>query len=251
MSSLGVVGASGRLGSAILAAAPARRWEVTLRADRRSGWVESSVPDVVIDVSHPQALAGTVEYCVANDRSVLYGVSELGRDGHRLLSEAAKAVPVLIAPNFAEGHRLQRRALSALLLAASPRSGGDWRAAVRERHPTTKRDAPSATALALLDQLNLAGLRAARLDCEREGPPVSDHEVIFTREGEEVRLFHRVGGLIAAASGALRAAEWVLGAPAGLWSLEDVEMAGLGASEDAGSEQRAIERGGRDGAAGD
>lgn len=248
MSALGVIGAGGRFGSAIVAAAAASGWTVTLRATS-GGWVESSAPDVVVDVSRPDAVERTVAYCLANELGLLYGVSGLGAEGHELLREATATVPVLVASNFSAGHRLQRRALSALLLAASPQAGGDWRAAVRERHPASKRDAPSATALELRDLLDGAGLPVGGVDCEREGPPVSDHEVILTRDGEEVRLLHRVGDLVAAAGGALRAAEWMLAAPAGLWSLGDVESVSWGAIG-AESEHEASEQGGGNGRAG-
>ena len=56
----------------------------------------------------------------------------------------------------------------------------------------------------------------------REGDVVGDHTVVFVGPNERLELTHRAGSREIFASGALRAAEWAVGKPAGLYSMQDV-----------------------------
>lgn len=220
MKALGIVGAGGRLGSALERAAVEAGWMVCARATRRGGWVEEAVPEVVVDVSAREAQSAVLEYSLARSLPLVCGVSGLQAADHERLERAAAAIPVLVAPNFSFGHHLQRLALAAIL-AAAPQARG-WRLAVSERHPRGKRDAPSATARVLREDLRAAGAPAGEIEALRGGPPVSDHQVTLSGSGERLMLLHEVGDLAAASSGALHAAEWMRTAPPGRWSMDDV-----------------------------
>ena len=106
-----------------------------------------------------------------------------------------------------------------------------------------KRDAPSGTALALGEAVAQArgealergrGLRPARRrarravpaasasPCVRAGDIVGEHTVTFAAAGERLEITHRATDRITFARGALRAAAWLIGRPAGLYGMQDV-----------------------------
>ena len=108
-------------------------------------------------------------------------------------------------------------------------------------HHRHKKDAPSGTAEKLVQILKdiyqlsdeecthgRKGLPGARPDNEigvhsiRGGDIVGEHTVIFAGEGERIELTHRAGDRKIFAVGAIRAAQWVRGNAAGLYSMEDV-----------------------------
>ena len=112
-----------------------------------------------------------------------------------------------------------------------------------EAHHRMKRDAPSGTALALGEAV--AAVRGQRLgggrgsttgrgqaaprvpgsigfSCLRAGDIVGEHTVTFAAAGERIEITHRATDRMTFARGALRAAEWLVGRPAGLYGMQDV-----------------------------
>ncbi len=216
---LGIVGASGRLGRRVRAAAEEAGWEVVLAAGS-SAWDVELTPDVLVDVSSVRALPVVAGYCRRAGVPLVNGVSGLGEADRLLLEELSEYVAVVRAPNFSFGHLLQvvmLEAAASALVRSTP-----WEATVSERHPRTKADRPSATALELAGVCDGAGLRLGEIASVRGGIPVSDHAVLLAGEGETVTLSHSVADLSAAAAGAVRAAAWALGRRPGLWGMRDV-----------------------------
>jgi len=198
---IGVVGSRGRLGAAILALAGERRVAVGLER-WRGGERRTAPPDVVLDVSHRSAL----------------------RDSADLARGLADRVPVLVADNFSLGHFVQARV--AELVARTSRLAGAAEIAVVDRHPVTKRDAPSGTARRLAHLLERGGAGAVRVESLRHGPPVSDHRIALTLDCETVTIDHAVSGLRAMAAGALLAAAWAARpVPPGHYTMDDVYAA--------------------------
>ena len=113
---------------------------------------------------------------------------------------------------------------------------------ILEIHHRHKKDAPSGTAIRLAEVLaqtlerdlsqearyGREGQVGARSPSEigvmslRAGDVVGDHTVYFLGEGERIELTHRASSRSAFASGALRAAKWIVGRPAGLYAMKDV-----------------------------
>jgi 4-hydroxy-tetrahydrodipicolinate reductase len=106
-------------------------------------------------------------------------------------------------------------------------------------HHRLKKDAPSGTAKKLTEILmetrkidkvrhGRDGNMGERLDTEigihavRGGDVVGDHSVIFAGPSERLDLTHRASSRETFARGALRAAQWIIGKPAGLYSMQDV-----------------------------
>ncbi len=219
---IGVIGSRGRLGSAIVALAGERRVAVGLER-WRGGERRTAAPDVVLDVSHAAALADSAALARELGASLVVGTSGRGADDDALLAGLAGRLPVLVADNFSLGHFVQAR-IAALLARTSRLATAEI--AVVDRHPVSKRDAPSGTARRLAHLLERAGGGAVRVESLRHGAPVSDHRIALTLDCETVTIDHEVSGLRAMASGALLAAAWAAGPiPPGRYTMEDVYAA--------------------------
>ena len=102
--------------------------------------------------------------------------------------------------------------------------GPEFDLEIIETHHVKKKDAPSGTAKTLAEILK----KVRKIDKEiptqsiREGDVVGEHTVIFAEPGERLELTHRAASREIFAKGALRAAQWVIGKPPGLYSMQDV-----------------------------
>jgi 4-hydroxy-tetrahydrodipicolinate reductase len=98
-----------------------------------------------------------------------------------------------------------------------------WECTIVERHTTSKRDRPSATARELASfWYRTSGRAVADLAAIRGGLPLSDHEVILTSEEELLTIKHSVTDRRAAARGALLAGCWIVAQPPGFYQISDV-----------------------------
>jgi 4-hydroxy-tetrahydrodipicolinate reductase len=204
---LGVVGATGRLGSRIVAQATELGHCVTLRAGR--GYWTGGVPDVLIDVSAPAMLPRIVDFCATHRIPLLSAISGLSDSDRRLLTELSRDVPVLRADNLSLGHYLQKYLVTALaaMVAGAHRPAAEWH--VLDRHPSTKQHRPSATATVLAAALRSTGATDVGLDSVRGGLPVCDHTVETVIGQETVAVSHGVRDWSAYAASAVRAAHWL------------------------------------------
>jgi len=158
--SIVLVGADGRMGRAIEAAA-ATEHDVTIAARvDQSGARRTDSPDgnaargladvvrdgdVVVDFSAPEGFRAAAEVCRARALPLVTGTTGLGREDDALLDEVAKRAPVLRSANFSLGVLALRAALRAALESLP----ATWDIEIVERHHKGKVDSPSGTALAL------------------------------------------------------------------------------------------------------
>lgn len=191
-----VHGATGRLGRLIVAEAGARYAGPVGR--------EGPVPDcdVVIDVSTPEGLAGLLPRLTG--QPLLVGTTGLLPD----LSVYAQRAPVAVVANFSLGVPT----LLELVREAVARLPG-WHVEVVEAHHSAKRDAPSGTALRLLDAIG----RPVPTHSLRVGDTVGEHTVWLAGPGERLELKHTATRREVFAIGALRWADDLLGRPPGLY----------------------------------
>jgi 4-hydroxy-tetrahydrodipicolinate reductase len=218
---LGIIGADGRLGRCLCRLAAERGCAVSLLG-RRHGWHIQEVPDVILDVSHRSALPDVIAYCRSNCVSLVEGVSGLGDDDRIALQQLSEQVGVVMAANFSFGHFLQRTLLVHLVKLMG-RQSDEVEFTILERHPSYKKDRPSASADALSRLWSTeTGRAVADVASIRAGLPVADHEFTLTWPDELLVVGHAVIDRQAAARGALRAASWVWGRPPRLWTMNDV-----------------------------
>ncbi|WP_435182732.1 4-hydroxy-tetrahydrodipicolinate reductase [Halobellus sp. EA9] len=208
--------------------------------------LESHDVDVLVDFTVPEA---SVDYLrAAADSGVAAVVGTTGYDDDHLetLDSVAESVPLLRASNFSRGVAALRRAVEA---AAGALSGYDVE--VTETHHNGKRDAPSGTALTILDDIDEARGEAAErvhgregdqpregteigVHARRAGDVTGEHEVLFAGNEEVVELTHRAGSRGIFAVGALDAAAWLAGRSPGRYDFGEVLDAG-GENEDDGA----------------
>jgi len=253
-----VAGAAGRMGQRVIALAAAdSRFTVVAALDAaasgrigqdagevagagRSGVSisECVTPDfdVLIDFSTAAATAELVEACVRRQRAIVIGTT--GHDAAQLaaIESASRQIAVLKSANMSVGVNALLRAVEQVARAL----GRDYDAEIVETHHRFKTDAPSGTALALRDAIargrpdlvrtthgrsGAPGPRAAAeigMHAVRCGDVVGEHDVRFSTLGETVVLRHVAHSRDTFARGALAAAAWLAGKPAGRYSMDDV-----------------------------
>jgi 4-hydroxy-tetrahydrodipicolinate reductase len=212
---VGVAGHGGRLGRQVVAAIAARGWYACWRRDRQ-GVDARAMPAVLFDCSTVEGASQSLATARALGIPLVLATSGANWREDGEVREAAQHIPVVLATNLSRGHVLQLAI--ARLLAARP--GGATRITVLDRHPVSKKDAPSATAKLLAEAVGTGCITAVR-----EGKPVADHQVILEWPGEVLEITHRVTSLDAPVQGALAA----IGAAAqlerpGLYDLESPEL---------------------------
>jgi 4-hydroxy-tetrahydrodipicolinate reductase len=193
---------------------------------------------VYLDFSSPEGAVEHVRVAARQGVAAVIGVTALDEKAQAAVREAAASIPVVLAPNMSFGVNLMYR----LAAEAAETLGRDYEIEILEAHHSRKRDAPSGTALALLDLLAQArgldpsacavfgrsGTPGPRPKDEigvhavRGGEIVGTHSVMFAGPGEVLEITHRAQSRDSLAGGAVRAALWIRGKPPGLYSFRDV-----------------------------
>lgn len=197
--------------------------------------LEHARADVVVDFSTPAATVALVGIAAGSGTAIVSGTTGLDDHARSALERASVRIPVLWEPNMSIGVHVLTRLVSE---AAAALAG--WDIEVVETHHAAKVDAPSGTALRLAEAAQKARARETRLVHGRVGRPgpraseeigmhalrggdiVGDHVVHFLGGGERLELTHRATSRDVFAHGAVRAARWLAGKPAGRYSLGDV-----------------------------
>ena len=194
--------------------------------------------DVLIDFTTPEALEAALDAACEGEAAIVVGTTGLEPRHHALIDRAARSVAVLQAANTSLGVTL----LAHLVEEAAKALGPDWDIEIVELHHRDKRDAPSGTALALgqaaargrgvtLDAMAVRGrdgIGDPRTQGEigfaslRGGSAAGDHDVLFAGDGERLVLSHHAENRAIFARGALKAAAWLAGKPAGRYTMDDV-----------------------------
>jgi 4-hydroxy-tetrahydrodipicolinate reductase len=196
--------------------------------------------DVLIDFSAPSALPGNLDAARAVGTPIVVGTTGLKPEDPARIDDAARDVAVLQTANTSLGVNI----LSHLVQQAAAKLGPDWDIEIVEMHHRHKLDAPSGTALLLGAAANRGrgaedGSSLNRLDRMQEGPQAreeggiyyaslrggsvaGDHMVVFAADDERIELGHRAENRTIFARGAVKAALWLAGKPAGRYAMSDV-----------------------------
>ena len=219
---VGLVGAKGRMGRAVTAAAAeASHPTIAVELGRGSALGPAiDTCDVVIDFSVAEATEAVCRACAARQKPLVLGTTGHEAAQKKLIAEAALKIPIVFAANFSVGVN----ALFALTKRAAELLGGKFDVDVIEMHHRTKKDAPSGTAKRLIGLLSDARGpdQAVSAQSIRAGDIVGEHTVLFTGPGERLELTHRAASRETFVVGALRAARWVIDQPPGLYTMENV-----------------------------
>ena len=193
---------------------------------------------VVIDFTTIDSTINHLSWCVNHRVPCVIGTTGFSSDQEKNISEAAKTIPVVYAPNFSVGVNV----IFDLLDRAARVFGGTADIEVIEAHHRHKVDSPSGTALAIgrviahaLDRdfetsavFSREGQTGVRprdqigFATVRGGDVVGDHTVLFASDGERVEITHKASNRRTFANGAVRSAVWASQQEPGLYSMKDV-----------------------------
>lgn len=192
--------------------------------------------DVIVDFSNPAALAAELAYAVDNRLPAVICTTGLSEEQVAALHKAAESIPVFFSGNMSLGVSV----LAALTKKAAAILGDGFDIEIIEMHHNQKLDAPSGTALMLAnaakegvayepeyiydrhDRRQKRDPREIGISAVRGGTIVGEHQVIFAGKDEVINLTHRAQSREIFAVGALRAARFLLGKPAGMYNMEDL-----------------------------
>jgi 4-hydroxy-tetrahydrodipicolinate reductase len=222
---LAINGARGRMGRRISSLARAdERFQLVAALAREDMEEEASATggrcDVLVDFSSPSGAERAARFALRHEAALLVGTTGLSRQNLDVLEDAARSLPVMIAPNTSPGAAV----LTHLAAVAARLLGGDFDVNLIEKHHAGKRDAPSGTARRLADLLRETvpvPLPPDRVHSIRGGDIVGEHAVLFAGPGECLEILHSVANRDVFAAGALRAAAWLCGKPPGRYTIED------------------------------
>ena len=257
---IAVSGAAGRMGQAIirliaedvaleLAAALEHGQSPVLSRDAGTvaGIARLGVPvapaaeagfDVLVEFTTPDATMEHLAFCRAHGHAIMIGTTGLDDRQRGEIRDAGRDIPVVLAANTSVGINL----CVALLETAGRVLGDHMDVEVVEAHHRHKVDAPSGTALLLGE--TVAGVLGRDLGTDgvfareghtgprpagsigfstiRGGDIAGEHTVMFIGESERIEITHRATDRRIFARGALRAARWLAGRPAGFYDMRDV-----------------------------
>lgn len=193
--------------------------------------------DVIIDFSNASAINGLLDYCVEKQVPVVLCSTGLSEEQLKKVEESAQKVAVLKSANMSMGINLLLKLLKDATKVLAP-AGYDIE--IVEKHHNQKLDAPSGTALALADSINESmdnafdyvydrskerKKREAKeigISAVRGGTIVGDHEVIFAGMDEVIEFKHTAYSRGVFGKGAVEAAKFLAGKPAGRYDMSDV-----------------------------
>ncbi|MDQ5903094.1 MAG: 4-hydroxy-tetrahydrodipicolinate reductase [Pseudomonadota bacterium] len=194
--------------------------------------------DCLIDFTRPEGTLEHLRICREKGVAMIIGTTGFEAEGKAAISEAARDIPVVFAPNMAVGVNLVFKLLD--MAARILNEGYDIE--IVEAHHKHKIDAPSGTALRM-GEVVAAALGRDLKECAvygregvtgerdpstigfatvRGGDIVGDHNVMFCGVGERVEIAHRAGSRMPYALGSLRAARFLSGKKSGLYDMQDV-----------------------------
>lgn len=250
---LAVTGAAGRMGTRIIELASQDTRLQVVAALEAAGHpklgqkVGPGIPltdrvttdfDVMIDFSHPDATSGWLDMVVKAGKRIVVGTTGHRPEQVEKIQQAAQRIAVVRAANMSVGVNVLLRVVGEVAKVLGP----DYDIEIVEAHHRFKKDAPSGTALALAEAICKAlgktlaetlvhgreGRKALRqpgtigMHALRLGDTVGEHEVSYGTLGETISIRHSAHTRDTFVNGAIRAAVWVAGRAAGLYSMQDV-----------------------------
>ncbi len=194
--------------------------------------------DIVIHFTNPEATLSHLEIVKKNKKAMVIGTTGFNNEQLSQISKAAEKIPIVFSPNMSVGVNL----LFKVLKDVARILGDDYDIEIVEAHHRMKKDAPSGTAIkmgkviaealgrnfdevAVYARQGIIGERNKKeigIQTVRAGDIVGEHTVIFGGLGERIEITHKASSRDTFARGAIKAAIWLYGKPAGLYDMGDV-----------------------------
>jgi len=225
---IALFGATGNMGKAIIKIAKEAEivpfspssLENYMRAARN---LES---DVAIDVSSPDAIELHLSICQNKKIPLVIGTTGIGPDHQDAIIEASKVIPIFQASNFSFGIALMKSMLHTI-----SKYSEDAYIDIIEKHPSTKEDHPSGTALEIASIFESKELGKPSGPRDRENLHIHsirsnkyafNHDIRFSFGAEELAISHTCYSRVVYAKGAFKAATFLVNQPCGLYNMDDL-----------------------------
>jgi 4-hydroxy-tetrahydrodipicolinate reductase len=262
MPSIGIFGANGRMGRALITVAKEQQLNLTATTVRTgsdligvdagelagvgklglllsaTGTDSINNADIWVDFTMPEAMLAHLQLAVAAKKAMVIGVTGLTDAQYQQVQQASEHIPIVWAPNMSVGVNL----LLHLVQTAAKVMGQTADIEIIEAHHRFKKDAPSGTAMAIgasiakaldRDLAKVAVYGREGITGEREqqtigfatvrgGDIIGDHTALFADLGERLEISHKASSRNTFAQGALRAALWLQNKQSGLYSMQQV-----------------------------
>jgi len=251
---IGITGCTGRVGKILIEELQSGEWDSlelsgahardkSKLSDTKFHVTENSEElfknaDAVIDFTLPEALPAHLLLAAKHKTALIIGTTGIDENGEKAIEKAARDTTIIYAANMSLGVNL----LFALVERAAESLNDDWDIEIFESHHKHKIDAPSGTALAIgkaaakgrkvdLDDVKVTARNSVTgerkkgdigFSVARGGDVVGEHTAFFYGAGERIEISHLARDRSLFARGALQAAKWCEGKPAGLYSMKDV-----------------------------
>lgn len=230
-----IVGGNGKMGSLIRQTAIEQGHQVLTNIDTHClgqlAGLEKA--DMIIDFSHRDNLDWIIDYVEKNHCALVYGTTGLDVAQKARLTKLSENYPVFYSANYSYGVAV----FEEILRVAVPLLKDRYDMELVETHHNQKQDAPSGTAKALLEIMNpegefkevygrqgMVGARQKEIGVHalRGGTEAGEHTVHFFGDNESITLTHHATNRQIFVNGALQAAQWLEGKPAGMYNMKDL-----------------------------
>ncbi|MCX5677878.1 MAG: 4-hydroxy-tetrahydrodipicolinate reductase [Candidatus Omnitrophica bacterium] len=185
--------------------------------DEPQGPVESC--DCLIEFTTPEATVVNLELCEKLGKAIVIGTTGLSHAQADRVKEAAKKIPVVFSPNMSVGVNL----LFKMIADAARVLGSEYNIEIVEAHHIHKKDSPSGTAKEMARIVKAEkGNIDIPIESVREDEIVGEHTITFDSDLDLIEITHSAKSRDIFVRGALKAAKFIVGKPAGLYTMKDV-----------------------------
>jgi len=194
--------------------------------------------DLIVDFTSIESTKENLKAVSQKGKAMVIGTTGFSKDDIKEVESELRKIPCVMASNMSLGVNLLLKVLQDVAKVL----GDDYDIEIVEAHHRMKKDAPSGTALKMaqviadavnrsLDEVavysrkGIIGQRAKKeigIQTVRAGDIVGEHTVLFGGLGERIEITHKASSRDTFARGALKAALWLAGKPAGLYDMQDV-----------------------------
>lgn len=248
MISIGINGASGRMGQEIINLINSDS-EYSLDFAKSQTLIQSvscsmhnypsiSNSDVIIDFSSPESCLETISWCISNSKPLVIGTTGFSSDQIDFIRDASKQIAIVYSPNMSLSVNVLF-GISKMVAKYLP----DAEVEIIESHHRHKKDSPSGTAIRIgqaiadgrqVDFDQVANYTRERIVTEsrkkeeigfaviRGGDIVGKHTASFILDGEELNLTSEITNRKSFAAGALLASKFLVGKKSGYFTMFDV-----------------------------
>jgi len=174
--------------------------------------------DCVIDFTLPGATTEHLKKCLEKKVPIVIGTTGFSIEEEKTIVDASQDIPIVFSPNMAVGVNV----LFDIVADVSRILNSDFTVKVDETHHVHKKDSPSGTAKKIASIIEEFYAEKVPVEAFREGEVIGNHGIVFDSEFETLEIRHNAKSRQVFASGALKAAKYVVGKEPGLYSMRDV-----------------------------